>query len=341
MYLFPSLLPKDYQRIKAWNPVSNQSEVILNTAEFGTAFSKTSVIAATPEHLFVGGFSGELVIKSLAREDAPAVLKNYSTDPNCITNHVAPVQGDPNRVYLSCNDCTLRQFDLTANRMRSIARFPYALNAAEANCANGLLAVVGDSRKVRLLDSRAGAEVACLSGHSDFCFSVSWHPEGQLIASASQDHSVRIFDIRMLSRELTRMDVKREGSTVHGSTFNSSAVHSSTLNSSAVHGNTHQSSPSLPTPRPSTQLQSRHTITAEMAPFRRVSFSPDGSLLALMEADDFVHLYSTQKSFSEGQIVDFFGEIAGVAWDPEGDVLYVGCAGMENGGIMEFKVNSE
>lgn len=42
-------------RIKCWNPISNQSEVILNTGEFGSAFSKTSVIAASESQLFVGG----------------------------------------------------------------------------------------------------------------------------------------------------------------------------------------------------------------------------------------------------------------------------------------------
>lgn len=45
----------DFMRIKSWNPISNQSEVILNTGEFGTAFSKTSVISATETQLFVGG----------------------------------------------------------------------------------------------------------------------------------------------------------------------------------------------------------------------------------------------------------------------------------------------
>lgn len=42
-------------RIKSWNPISNQSEIILNTGEFGTAFSKTSVISTDESHLFVGG----------------------------------------------------------------------------------------------------------------------------------------------------------------------------------------------------------------------------------------------------------------------------------------------
>ena len=42
-------------RIKSWNPISNQTEIILNTSEFGTAFSKTSVISTNESHLFVGG----------------------------------------------------------------------------------------------------------------------------------------------------------------------------------------------------------------------------------------------------------------------------------------------
>lgn len=42
-------------RIKSWNPITNQSEIILNTGEFGTAFSKTSVIATNESQLFVGG----------------------------------------------------------------------------------------------------------------------------------------------------------------------------------------------------------------------------------------------------------------------------------------------
>ncbi len=238
------------------------------------------MIAATPEYLFVGGFSGELVIKNLRNEEAPAILKNYSTDPNCITNHLS---SSGNVVLLSCNDCTLRQFDLGANKMRSIARFPYALNATEAQPGGSLLACVGDSRKVRLLDSREGfAEVAALTGHQDFAFSCSWSPDGQLLATGSQDHTARIYDTRQLKEAL-------------------------------------------------------HCFTSEMAPVRRVLFSPCGRLLAVMEADDFVHLYSTGTGFKEGQVIDFFGEISGIAFDPAGDSLYIGCAGMENGGILEFR----
>lgn len=291
-----SKLFADFQRIKSWNPVTNVSEVILNTGEFGTAFTKTSVIAATKDHVFVGGFSGELVVKRLDADSVPARLKSYSADPNCITNHMFPFEdadGMGAKLLISSNDCTLRLYDVRGNRMRSLVRFPYALNASEpqplshsggSSSSSRLIACVGDSRKVRLLDGQSLAEVAALPAHDDFAFSCSWSPCGRFLASGSQDCTAKIFDVRQLNRPL-------------------------------------------------------HTFTAQMAPIRRVCFSPCGRFLAVMEADDFVHVYSTQRAYREGQIIDFFGECSGIAWDPQGDSLYIGCSGAENGGIMEFRVS--
>lgn len=275
------LILLDFQRIKAWNPVSNQSEIILNTAEFGSAFSKTSVIAATDEHVFVGGYSGEIVYKSLEGLNEPARLKSYSTDPNCITNHMYPLPGDQ-KLLVSCNDCTLRMFDLGTGKIKSLARFPYAINASEVDPARKMIACAGDSRKLRLLDYQGHYEIASLEGHSDYIFSCTWSPCGRFAVSGSQDHTALVFDVRNPRKPL-------------------------------------------------------HTLAAQMAAIRRVSFSPDGTVLAVMEADDYVSLYSTASDYREAQVIDFFGEISGIAFDPTGSSLYIGCAGMENGGIMEFK----
>lgn len=182
LFQFSHLFHLDFQRIKAWNPVTNQSEIILNTAEFGSAFSKTSVIAATDEHVFVGGFSGELVYKSLHLEAQPARLKSYSTDPNCITNHLFPLPRD-HKLLISCNDATLRMFDLQSGKIRSLARFPYAINASEVSPVEDMMACVGDSRKVRLLDYRTCEEIASLQGHSDYLFSCCWSPCGRFVVS--------------------------------------------------------------------------------------------------------------------------------------------------------------
>lgn len=213
-------------------------------------------------------------------EAIPATLKNYSSDPNCITNHISPIKTD-NKLLISCNDASLRMMDLVTGKIKTAARFPYAINASEASNEGHMIASVGDSRKVRIIDLRSSVEIAALQGHSDHCFSVSWSPCGNYLASGSQDKSARIFDIRKLDCSL-------------------------------------------------------HTLTGIMAPVRSVKFSPCGNLFTMMEADDFVHVYSVKSDYKEGQVIDFFGEISGISFDPEGGNFYIGCAGNENGGIFEF-----
>ena len=171
--------------------------------------------------------------------------------------------------------------DLNTGKIKSVARFPYAVNASEADNDGNMIACVGDSRKVRILDIRSNVEVAAIQGHLDHCFSVSWSPCGRYLASGSQDRSARIFDVRKLDKSL-------------------------------------------------------HTLVGNMAPVRSVKFSPCGSLFTMMEADDFVHVFSVNSGFRESQIIDFFGEISGIAFDPNGNNFYIGCAGNENGGIFEF-----
>ena len=293
-----SVIFPHFMRIKSWNPIYNQSEIILNTGEFGAAFSKTSVISTSESFLFVGGncnkiqidtcfeafislgFAGEIIIKNLDTEDSPAILKNYSTDANCITNHISPIKNE-SKLLISGNDATLRLMDLTTGKIKSIARFPYAVNASEASREGNMIACAGDSRKVRILDIKSCTEIAALQGHLDHCFSVSWSPCGRYLASGSQDQSARIYDIRKMDNSL-------------------------------------------------------HTLVANMAPVRSVKFSPCGSLFTMMEADDFVHAFSVNSDFRESQIIDFFGEISGISFDPDGNNFYVGCAGNENGGIFEF-----
>lgn len=226
------------------------------------------------------GFSGEIIIKNIDRDDSPATLKNYSTDPNCITNHISALKRET-KILISCNDATLRTMDLNTGKVKNVARLPYAVNASEASLDDKMIACVGDSRKVRILDIQSNVEVAAIQGHLDHCFSVSWSPCGRYLASGSQDRSARVFDVRKLDKSI-------------------------------------------------------HTLVGNMAPIRSVKFSPCGSLFTMMEADDFVHAFSVKSDFRESQIIDFFGEISGISFDPDGHNFYIGCAGNENGGIFEF-----
>lgn len=77
-------------------------------------------------------------------------------------------------------------------------------------------------------------------------------------------------------------------------------------------------------------------LKSTMAAVRSLRFSPDSSCLAMMEADDFVHLYDASGDFTHKQSIDFFGETAGVAFSPDSSHFYIGIAGIERGGIFEY-----
>jgi len=79
------------------------------------------------------------------------------------------------------------------------------------------------------------------------------------------------------------------------------------------------------------------TLPAKMGAIRSVHFSSDGKYLALAEPADYLHIYDASTGlYEEKQTIEFFGEIAGVSFDPMGNSLFVGNADDLVGGIYEF-----
>ena len=69
--------------------------------------------------------------------------------------------------------------------------------------------------------------------------------------------------------------------------------------------------------------KSLHTLVGNMAPVRNVKFFPCGSLFTMMEAGRFLfYVLMLIPIFGKSQIIDFFGEISGIAFDPRNKFLY-------------------
>lgn len=79
-------------------------------------------------------------------------------------------------------------------------------------------------------------------------------------------------------------------------------------------------------------------IAAEQSGIRALQFSPLGGgkpVLVAAEQADFVHVIDAD-TFSQKQVIEYFGELAGVSITPDGNTLFVGNADADFGGLMEF-----
>jgi len=82
--------------------------------------------------------------------------------------------------------------------------------------------------------------------------------------------------------------------------------------------------------------ESLHVLRANIGAIRSLHFSNDGRHLAAAEPLDFVHIYDAI-TFEQSQVIDFFGEIAGVSFTPDNHSLFIANADERVGSIMEFE----
>ncbi len=85
--------------------------------------------------------------------------------------------------------------------MKSKLKFDFKdpINVASISPNGHLLGVYGDCLQAEILDLRIGQVVASLHGHTDFGFSLCWHPNGHLLATGNQDLTCKIWDVRYQS----------------------------------------------------------------------------------------------------------------------------------------------
>lgn len=70
---------------------------------------------------------------------------------------------------------------------------------------------------------------------------------------------------------------------------------------------------------------------------RSLRYAPDGSALAAAEPADFVTLYDARRGYAHAQCIDLFGEIAGVAFTPEGRRFSIAVADAHYGSTLQFE----
>jgi WD40 repeat protein len=81
---------------------------------------------------------------------------------------------------------------------------------------------------------------------------------------------------------------------------------------------------------------SRRVLQGKLGAIRSLRYSADGTVLAALEPADFVHVYDCGADYRREQLIDLFGENAGVSFSPCGEVLFVGVSDLTYGSLVEY-----
>jgi WD40 repeat protein/serine/threonine protein kinase len=142
----------------------------------------------------------------------PAVNMNHMFRSQPSTLHAVAFAPGSKQLATACSGGTIWTWDVgTAETLWKISDMR-SHNDLEYSPDGKLLASCGGDTLVLLRDADTGNEVAAMQGHTDRVKAITFRPDGERIASASLDGTVRVWD---LAKKETELVLKHPGK-VHG-----------------------------------------------------------------------------------------------------------------------------
>ncbi|KAF0935621.1 hypothetical protein E2562_035076 [Oryza meyeriana var. granulata] len=82
--------------------------------------------------------------------------------------------------------------------------------------------------------------------------------------------------------------------------------------------------------------KSLHVLRGNLGAIRSIRFTSDGQFMSMAEPADFVHIFDVGSDYNRRQELDFFGEISGMSFCPDTDMLFVGVWDRTYGSLLQF-----
>ena len=81
-------------------------------------------------------------------------------------------------------------------------------------------------------------------------------------------------------------------------------------------------------------------LRGRMGAIRSLRYSNDGSYLVMAEPTDFIHIFDVSSDYQKSQEIDIFGEVSGMAFSPDTDMLFVSVFDESYGSLLQFRKRS-
>lgn len=203
-----------------------------------------------------------------------------------INLHLSRTSDTP-RALMAGNSTRLHELDLHTGQIVTGHETPFGVNCTALSPSGTSCLIAGDNKTPYILDTATMKPMHGLAGHRDYVFGCDFSPDGYHVATAAQDLTVAIWDVR------TMRIIRR--------------------------------------------------IACDVSNCYSVQFSPPTSgrgkrSLILAESGDRVSFVAADNGlYDSRQVIDFFGEISGCGFSPDGQKAWVANADPDFGGLMEFE----
>lgn len=180
----------DEQQVFSYNVKNKESKVVANLD-----FAPTSMTCRRG-FLAAGGAHGELEVRDLSRGEVCFKGRVGSTVNNAL--HVAPHSNGEDRLYVCCNDSTVKVFALPSMSAVTVLRCPCPINYVALSPDGTTLVAVGDCDPTYLYQATPSG-YSLLTSFTEACdvgMCCAWNTHGTLLASCHQDGAVAVWDAR-------------------------------------------------------------------------------------------------------------------------------------------------
>ncbi|KAI9332774.1 hypothetical protein BDR26DRAFT_993551 [Obelidium mucronatum] len=316
-----------HESIRQWNSITHTSTSILKSDGF-----RTSTISACASMVFMGGFNGEYVCRRVgeyeAEGDAGGNLFGsdvkggvLTTDPMGITNHAELGSNRSGELtgVVSSNDNMVRLLNLNRLQVTHEFSFPWAANdtlisrlLVPGRRAVDFIATGNQDLTTRIYDIRNPSKsLVTLPAIVGAIRSLRFSDDGSFLAASEPCDFVHIYDFNGTSSHLSKTsfynnEITKRFTQERWRSDDKSSVTSSSSDDFSQIDDDEENQKQL------VAAASSYTSDTDGGPLGTDAF--------------------------QSQVIDFFGEIAGISFTPGGgDTLFIGVSDQRYGSILEFE----